>query len=281
MALESINFLPPDKFPSPQLGGELMPEVSIVLPTFNERDNIGPLLDRTLAALVEYDHEIVVVDDDSPDGTWQLVLARAAAEPRIRLIHRTEESGLTSAIWRGIQEARGDWVGWMDCDLSMPPEKWPDLAQALAGGADLALGSRYVPGGRDVAHSLTGRLFSRVINQAAGLVLDGSIKDYTSGFILARRAILDEIKLQGDYGEYCIDLLYRTKRSGYAIVELPYVCLPRETGESKTATNPWGYVTRGLNYVKVVGRLRFKDSVFSHQSSVISHQSSVISEQSD
>lgn len=235
------------------------PQISIVLPTFNEAGNIGPLIDRTLAALGHTPGgvEVVVVDDNSPDGTWRLVAQKAQADPRVRLIHRTGESGLTSAIQRGIREARGRWVGWMDCDLSMPPEDWPQLAAALAGGADIAVGSRYVPGGGDVAHSLTGRLFSRIINLWAGLVLVWSIKDYTSGFILARRQIFDEIDLRGDYGEYCIDLLYRAHRAGYAIRELPYLCVPREAGESKTAANMWGYLTRGVNYVTTVLRLRF------------------------
>ncbi len=235
------------------------PQISIVLPTFNEAGNIGPLIDRTLAALGHTPGgvEVVVVDDNSPDGTWRLVAQRAQADPRVRLIHRTGESGLTSAIQRGIREARGRWVGWMDCDLSMPPEDWPQLAAALAGGADMAVGSRYVPGGGDVAHSLTGRLFSRIINLWAGLVLVWSIKDYTSGFILARRQIFDKIDLRGDYGEYCIDLLYRAHRAGYAIRELPYLCVPREAGESKTATSVWGYLTRGVNYVTTVLRLRF------------------------
>lgn len=232
------------------------PHISIVLPTFNERENIGPLIERTLAALADYAFEVLVVDDDSPDGTWQVVAEMAAGDDRIRLIRRIGESGLTSAIWRGVQEARGAWIGWMDCDLSMPPEKWPSLAAALGNGAAMAIGSRYVPGGQDAAHSLTGRTFSRVINMAAGLALDPSIKDYTSGFILARREVFDRIRLRGDYGEYCIDLLYRARRAGFVIAELPYVCVPRETGESKTASSAWGYVTRGVNYVKTVGRLR-------------------------
>jgi dolichol-phosphate mannosyltransferase len=202
---------------------------------------------------------VVVVDDNSPDGTYRLVAARSQADARVRLIHRLTESGLTSALSRGIKEARGQWVGWMDCDLSMPPEKWPLLAEALANGADMAVGSRYVPGGGDVAHSFSGRTLSRLINVWAGLFLDWSIKDYTSGFILGRKEIFNQIDLRGDYGEYCIDLLYRTKRAGYTIQELPYLCVPRETGESKTATNVWGYLTRGVNYVKTVWRLRFGD----------------------
>ncbi|HXV97729.1 MAG TPA: glycosyltransferase, partial [Anaerolineae bacterium] len=196
-------------------------------------------------------------DDDSPDGTWRLVAEKAKAEARVRLIHRTTEKGLTSAISRGIHEARGQWIGWMDCDLSMPPEVWPKLAEALRQGADMAVGSRYVPGGADVAHSFVGRTLSLTINIWAGLMLDWTIKDYTSGFILGRKEVFDKVELRGDYGEYCIDLLYRVKKAGYSIRELPYRCVPREAGESKTATNVWGYLKRGVNYVKSVWRLRF------------------------
>lgn len=236
------------------------PQISIILPTYNEAGNIELLIDRTLVALGDYPGgvEVVVVDDDSPDGTWRLVVEKVATDPRIRLIHRTMEKGLTSAISRGICEARGQWVGWMDCDLSMPPEAWSRLADVLAQGAGMAVGSRYVPGGADVAHSFVGRTFSRIINLGAGLVLDGSIKDYTSGFILGRHEIFDKIDLRGDYGEYCIDLLYRVKKAGYTIRELPYRCVPREAGESKTATNMWGYLKRGVNYVQTVWRLRFE-----------------------
>lgn len=233
--------------------------ISIVLPTYNEAGNIELLIDRTLKALGNYPGgvEVVVVDDDSPDGTWQLVARKADGDRRVRLIHRRGESGLTSAINRGIREARGEWIGWMDCDMSMPPEQWPQLADTLAQGADMAVGSRYVPGGGDVAHSLTGRLFSRIINLWAGLMLSWSIKDYTSGFILGRRAVFDRIELRGDYGEYCIDMLYRARQAGFVIQELPYLCVPREAGESKTATNVWGYLSRGLNYVTTIWRLRF------------------------
>jgi dolichol-phosphate mannosyltransferase len=233
-------------------------DITIVLPTFNERDNIVPLIQRGLAALGDYQVEMLVVDDDSPDGTWQVVAALAEGDPRVRLIRRTEERGLTSAIATGIAQARGTWVGWMDCDLSMPPEDLPRLAAVLANGADVAVGSRFVPGGRDVGHSWVGHAFSRTINLAASLLLGGRIKDYTSGFILARRPVFDYVQLRGDYGEYCIDMLYRLVRAGYNVVEVPYQYVPRETGVSKTATNPLGYVTRGWNYVVTILRLRFE-----------------------
>jgi dolichol-phosphate mannosyltransferase len=233
-------------------------DITIVLPTFNERDNIVPLIRRGFAALADYRVEMLVVDDDSPDHTWQMVAGLAKGDSRVRLIRRTGERSLTSAIAAGVAQAEGAWVGWMDCDLSMPPEDLPRLAAALSDGVDLAVGSRYIPGGRDIGHSWVGRAFSRTINLAASLLLDRRITDYTSGFILARRPVFDDIELRGDYGEYCIDLLYRAVRAGYRVVEVPYHCMPRASGESKTATHPVGYITRGWNYVVTILRLRLR-----------------------
>ena len=231
--------------------------VSVVLPTFNERDNIGPLIQALLTHLVDALPEIIVVDDDSPDGTWQVVAEMAGKDERIRLLRRQDERGLTSAIAAGIDQARGDVVVWMDCDFSMPPEVVPQLVAALDEGYDLAAGSRYVRGGHDVGHSWTGRAFSWTINAAASLCLGWQVRDYTSGFIAARRQVFDRITLQGDYGEYCIDLLYRAGRLGLRIREIPYTCTPRLSGESKTAANAWGYVRRGTKYATTILRLRF------------------------
>ncbi|HBY99537.1 MAG: polyprenol monophosphomannose synthase [Ardenticatenaceae bacterium] len=235
--------------------------VAVVLPTFNEAGNIGPLIDANLQALTAagYPAQVIVVDDDSPDGTWQVVENASARDCRIRLIRRTTERGLTSAIWTGIQAAEGaDVVCWMDCDFSMPPEMVPDLVRLTeTRGADVAVGSRYLPGGSDVAHSVAGQLLSRVINGASALVLDPRVTDYTSGFVAARRPVLLALGLRGDYGEYCIDLLYRALKQGLTVVELPYRCAPRRAGESKTATNLPGYLRRGRKYVTTVLGLRF------------------------
>mgnify|MGYP005841260609 FL=1 len=232
-------------------------DITLILPTYNERDNIVPLIQRALRALADYQTEVLVVDDDSPDGTWQVVSQLAEQDERVRLIRRTQERGLTSAILTGIDAAHGAWVGWMDCDLSMPPEQLPLLAAELARGADIAIGSRYVPGGRDVGHGWIGLAFSRTINLMASLLLGWRIKDYTSGFILARRQVFERIRLRGDYGEYCIDMLYRARRAGFRIVEVPYTCVPRTAGQSKTATHPLGYVKRGWKYVVTILYLRF------------------------
>ncbi len=236
---------------------------SVVLPTYNERENIGPLIEGILTH-VQHPVEIVVVDDDSPDRTWQVVQAMANQDPRIRLLRRTDERGLTSALQAGIRLAQGDVIAWMDCDLSMPPEVLPALL-ALTDQVDLAVGSRYVQGGADVGHSITGKAFSRTINLVASLLLGWEIKDWTSGFLAVRRRVFDQITLQGDYGEYCIDLLARARQQGFAIREIPYQCVPRLQGESKTATNAWGYIRRGWGYVVAVLRLRFVGKNVKHE----------------
>jgi dolichol-phosphate mannosyltransferase len=239
--------------------------LTVVLPTYNERENIAILIERILAA-VHTPVQVLVVDDDSPDGTWQVVTEIAAREPAVRLLRRTAERGLTSAIWAGIQAADTDAVSWMDCDLAMPPETIPLLVERLAAGADVAIGSRYVRGGSDPGHSLLARAFSVTINLFAALLLGRGVRDYTSGFVAARRAVFDpstgsgrsRIKLQGDYGEYCIDLLARAQRLGLRVEEVPYTCGARLSGESKTGAHVRDYLRRGWKYVLVVLRLALR-----------------------
>jgi dolichol-phosphate mannosyltransferase len=236
--------------------------LTVILPTYNERDNIAPLIAGILAA-VGRPVQALVVPDDSPDGTWQVVAEIAARDPRVRLLRRTTERGLTSAIWAGIRAADTDAVSWMDCDLAMPPEAIPDLLARLERGADLAVGSRYVRGGRDMGHNLMARAFSVTINLFAALLLGWRVRDYTSGFIAARRAIFAvdgaadprRLILRGDYGEYCIDLLARAQRLGLRVEEVPYICAARVSGESKTGASAADYLRRGWKYVATILRL--------------------------
>ena len=236
------------------------PLVCTVLPTYNERDNIRALIERTLDAAITQ-HMVLVVDDDSPDGTWQVVEEVAAARndadvTRVVLVRRMDESGLTSAIQRGIDEAIGrygaDIVTWMDCDLSMPPEDIPKLVRAVLDGADMAAGSRWIPGGADVAHGAMARTLSYAINRYAMVMLGNQLHDYTSGFIAGRAAVFERLRLRGDYGEYCIDLLGRAVKAGFNVEEVPYVCVPRTAGDSKTGANLWDYLVKGRKYVRTV-----------------------------
>jgi dolichol-phosphate mannosyltransferase len=236
-----------------------------VLPTYNERENIEPLIRGVLESAVT-PHLVLVVDDNSPDGTAEVVATVAATlntptTTNVILVRRVGEKGLTSAIQRGIDEAihtyGAEIVTWMDCDLSMPPADIPKLVRLITeGGADLAVGSRWIAGGADVAHGAMARTLSWIINRFAMLVVGGQVHDYTSGFIAGRAALFQQIRLQGDYGEYCIDLLGRAQRAGYVIKEAPYVCVPRTAGDSKTGANLWDYLVKGRKYVATVWRLR-------------------------
>lgn len=243
--------------------------VCTVLPTFNEKDNIRPLIEALIAS-VPNPYLILVVDDNSPDGTWKIVEEIAknySLSPQdkgfksgVKLIRRIDEKGLTSAIQRGINEAIATYdaqiITWMDCDLSMPPEDVPKLVKPIReGDADVVVGSRWVKGGKDMAHGIIARLLSWIINNYAMLFLGNQVHDYTSGFIAARSEVLSKISLKGDYGEYCIDLLCRAFRLGYHLLEVPYVCVPRTTGESKTGINLLDYLDKGRDYVTTVWRL--------------------------
>ena len=170
---------------------------------------------------------------------------------------------MTSAIKRGITSAIGDVVVWMDCDFSMPPSVIPELLKAVE-EYDIAIGSRYIDGAKDDRESLRERAGSWIINRLARFILDPSINDYTSGFVAARKKIFSPdsetfsgVHLKGDYGEYCIDLLYSAKRKGFTIKEIPYVCITRRHGESKTATNIFKYLKRGMGYIYTILRLKF------------------------
>ena len=234
-----------------------------MLPTLNEIGNIVPLMDGLYAAVPSL-HEIVVVDDDSTDGTGQAVRDYAAQHPdrRVRLEVRTSDHGLTKSIAHGVRAASGDVVVWMDCDLSMPPEVVPQLLHGLAEGYDIVVGSRFVSGGsfkKDTAgteDSAVAVALSRLMNYGVQFLLDHRFKDYTSGFIAVDRAIVLDLGLRGDYGEYFIDLLFRALRAGYLVLEIPYVCLPRLHGTSKTGTNLRQYVRRGRGYVSTALGLR-------------------------
>ena len=230
--------------------------LTTILPTYNERDNI-PILIEGILRHVTTPVKVLVVDDNSPDGTWQVIQEIAAREPRVELLHRTAERGLTSAIWAGIRRAGTGAVSWMDCDLAMPPEVIPSLLARLTEGADIAVGSRYAPGGSDPGHGSMARAFSITINTFASLLLGWGVRDYTSGFIAARRQVFDRIVLRGDYGEYCIDLLARAQMLGLRVVEVPYTCGARFSGESKTGGNALDYIRRGRKYAWTILSLAF------------------------
>jgi dolichol-phosphate mannosyltransferase len=227
---------------------------SVVMPTYNEAKNITPLIERTIKSLQGTLFEIIVVDDDSPDKTWEI--AQNLNQAEVRVIRRVTERGLVSAIQTGINEARGDFVVWLDADLSMPPEFIPYLVDQLETN-DISLGSRYVEGGRDLRPVLR-LVTSRMMNLAANLVLNFKVLDYTSGFVAARKDVLKQLPLaKSSYGEYCIEFLYHAGKKGYKIKEVPYDFVDRVEGTSKTADSISSLLRFGFIYGKRILRLRF------------------------
>lgn len=242
---------------SPATGDPLL---SIVLPTYNERENILRLMDE-IGRLLDVPYEIIVVDDDSPDGTWRAVEEYCRSHPRARLLRRVGRRGLTGALNEGIKLARGKLVMWMDVDFSMSPERIPVLLDTINAGADVALGSRYISGGGDVRgsgmHLTVHLVLSKLLTVICGLTLGLKVSDWSSGYIMLKREMLGGYELHGDHGEYFISMIhYLIKRRGAKIVEVPYVLTPREWGESKTATSLWGLYRRGLRYLHMIWRVR-------------------------
>lgn len=234
--------------------------VSVLLPTYNESGNIADLI-VAIHQAIQQPHEIIVVDDNSPDGTSAIVqgIIDANTVPGLRLKTRLANRGLTNSIQDGIDIAEGDTVVWMDCDFSMPPEKIPELLAQVQQGYDIAVASRFVPGGgqkeHDVGESYMAIVLSSFLNFVLRVLLSPSFHDYTSGFIAIRKDVLRTIRLHGDYGEYFMDLICRAKMRQANIVEIPYYCVSRRSGESKTAPNIRVLFKRGLKYLAMVVRI--------------------------
>lgn len=237
-------------------------KLSIILPTYNEAENIQPLINAIIEALGDV-YEIIVVDDNSPDGTAEIVekIIKTGKYPFLKLEKRINDQGLTNSIWRGIELSTGTVIAWMDCDFSMPPKYLPVLLSLINADYDIAVGSRFVLGGRwkmakgEESDTIIEVILSRIMNLFIQICLDHRFKDYTSGFVVARREIFDKIRLKGDYGEYFIDFIYRALKMNYRVVEIPYIWKPRRNGYSKTGANLFDYCRRGSKYILTTLRL--------------------------
>jgi dolichol-phosphate mannosyltransferase len=209
----------------------------VVLPTYNEAENIAEVLGLVRAHLPSA--AVLVVDDGSPDGTADIAEAMGSRDPAVRVLRRPGKAGLGSAYRAGFE--RGLAEGFdvcieMDSDLSHDPAVLPALVAALEHGADLAIGSRYVPGGSIPDWSFHRRFLSRWGNRYAGAVLGLAVRDATSGFRAYRAATLaaldlDTVRADG-YG-FQIEMAYRTARAGGRIVEVPIAFVDRIRGTSK------------------------------------------------
>lgn len=225
--------------------------VSVILPTYNERDNIAGIVHRILDSL-ECDVEILVVDDDSPDKTWQLARQEFEDDPRVRVIRRRNcEKGLSQSVQRGFTEASGEYVAVMDADYQHPPETLVNLFGALDGGADIAVGSRYGSGGGVEDWSRSREYISRGTTLATRLVLPSArcVSDPLSGFFAVRREAIEDLHLEPKGYKILLEIL--SKSVDLEVVEIPFVFQNRHAGESKLDATECGVFVRHLSELTI------------------------------
>lgn len=209
----------------------------ICIPTYNERDNLPSLVEEILATT---DASVLVVDDNSPDGTGQMADLFAQSEPRLKVLHRRKKEGLGKAYieaFTAALDAGYELIFQMDADFSHQPRHLPNMIAALQ-NADVVIGSRYVDGGGTVNWGVGRRALSRGSNLYARSVLSTPYRDATAGFVGFRRHVLEAINFETiDALSYAfqVELKYRAHRLGFTIVELPIVFYDRTAGSSKLA----------------------------------------------
>ncbi len=211
-------------------------DCTVVVPTYNERENIGELLHRILA-LPRF--RVLVVDDNSPDGTAEIVEQAARADPRVGLLSRPGKQGLGTAYIAGFRRALAEGASYifeMDADFSHDPRYLPELLAAAQSRFDLAIGSRYVPGGGTTDWGAARQFISRGGNLYARLILSLPIMDATGGFRCYRRRALEAVDLntvRSNGYSFQIEMVYRVLQAGLAIGEVPIIFPDRRVGRSK------------------------------------------------
>lgn len=222
--------------------------ISIVVPTYNEKDNIRPLLSRIDGALPGIDYEVIFVDD-SKDETPQVIEEIAKENSHVVLHHRENEKGLATAVVKGFRLAKGDFVACMDADLQHPPEVLLDMYTAMLAHADMAIPSRFIPGGSDGGLDLFRKLVSGTARYIGKFLLPclRNVTDPTSGLFMVRRELLEGADLNPIGWKIMIEVLAMCPVK--KVLETPYAFHDRENGESKLSLN----VT--LEYIKQVFHL--------------------------
>ncbi|MBA3808130.1 MAG: polyprenol monophosphomannose synthase [Solirubrobacterales bacterium] len=214
----------------------------LILPTYNEAENVKAIVKaagEVLATAAPDGFRVLVVDDGSPDGTGGIADALAGEKPWVEVLHRTEKNGIGPAYLAGFRHALERGAGYvmeMDSDFSHDPADLARLLAAVQQGADLALGSRYVPGGGVSDWGMLRRFISQGGSTYARLMLGLRVKDLTGGFKCFRREVLEEIQFDGVRSQgyaFQVELTYRAVQAGFKVVEVPIVFRDRQQGQSK------------------------------------------------
>lgn len=213
--------------------------LSVIIPTYNERENIEYVLSRCLESLDGYDVECIVVDDDSPDRTWAYVDEAYHGDSRVRVLRRTDARGLATAVADGFAASSTEYCAVIDADLQHPPERLLDLLEALEAGADIAIGSRHIDGGGIENWSRARKLVSMGATNIAKALVPATrgIADPMSGFFAVRRELVTDVHLDPTGYKILLELL--TKCEYETVVEVPYVFTERERGESKLSATEY------------------------------------------
>lgn len=227
---------------------------SIIIPTYNEGKIIQTTIDQIQDALQAYNYEIIVVDDDSPDGTWKIVENEYSSTADIHVIRRTNDSGLGTAVLRGFNSAQGEIVAVIDADLQHPPEKLEELYTAFEDDVDVVIGSRNLPEGgienwprrRQVISKGAAFLSKIAVPSARG------VTDPMSGFFAVRREILQDVDLNPSGFKILLEVLTRCEYD--RVVEIPYVFTDRERGESNLGVIEYINFLEHIISLAVVGR---------------------------
>jgi dolichol-phosphate mannosyltransferase len=242
-------------------GKEERAALAVVVPTLNEAANLAVVLDRIRASLaaLPVPYELIVVDDDSRDGTENIVHGISAADPRVRLLVRRGERGLAGAITDGWKRTQAEVVGVIDADLQHPPELLPQLWAKIKNGCDLAVASRYAEPGSMRGWNPLRRLVSQVGVVLAKPVQRRSIqvKDPLSGFFLVRRRCLEGLEFERHGFKLLLEILVRANIG--SVAEVPFVFGTRQQGASKAGLGT------GLHYFFLLGRLWGKKSSSPHR----------------
>jgi len=219
-------------------------ELSVIVPTYNEKENIPELIARVEEALRGVPHEVVVVDDNSPDGTAEVAEELGRLYGNVRVVRRPCKMGLASAGLDGVKVAKGEVIAVLDADLQHPPELLPKMLERVKEGYDVVIASRYVKGGGVKGWSLWRKLVSKVATKLAHLVIPESrlVKDPMSGFFMFKRSVLKNASLNPTGYKILLEVLVKGRYS--SISEVPYLFEPRKRGKSKLGSKEI------INYLK-------------------------------
>ena len=221
-------------------------KISIILSTYNE----APVIEQTINEIFKYlkNVEIILVDDNSPDGTFERV--KKINNPNLKIYSR-KSRGLASAFLLGLINSTGDIVGWIDSNMDSLAAKLPDMISKLDNN-DLVLLSRYVEGGKDERRMFR-ILSSKIVNWLCQLILSKEIKDYTSGmFVMKRNVLITIIPICYGHGEFFIEFIYRAHKRGLKIFEIPFIQPPDLEKMSKTASNIFRFFSLGFYYLTAI-----------------------------